>query len=226
MTDPVVPTPPGGTVPPNAGGAATTGSPSTTSVPEAAGSPSTTGAPEVAGSPSTTSAPEAAGSPSTTGAPGFPPPNAGAPGFPPPNAGAPGFPAAGEAVPPPVPPKKSFGKKVLGVLGTLVIIVVVIGLKTGLASMFRSDPTEDAKAGDCISVGDSLGAAASEVEAKIVECSSADAAYTMLDRVEGVSDVNSTACDAAFEAKLKEGEAGAVIASEEGKGYLLCLKAN
>ncbi|MEU8656712.1 LppU/SCO3897 family protein [Actinoplanes philippinensis] len=162
--------------------------------------------------------------PPNAGAPGFPPPNAGAPGFPPPNAGAPGAPA-------PFPgtegkPKKGFAKKALGFLGTIVIIVIVAAIKFGIGSALSEDPTKDAKAGDCIGVSQEVKETTTEVEAKIVECSSSDAKYTVLGRVEGIKDENSKACDDIINNGLKEGEEGAVIASQEDKGYLLCLKVN
>ena len=162
----------------------------------------------------------------------FPPPNAGGPAFPPPNAGAPGFPPpnAGEtpgAVPPVVPPqKKTAGKKILSIVGTLLIIVVVAALKFGLGSLFAKDPTGDAKAGDCLAVKSALTETTTEVEAELTECSASDAKFTVLGRVDGVKDTESTACDATFDAKLKEGESGYVIGSEESGGYLLCLKDN
>ncbi|MFC7531454.1 hypothetical protein [Actinoplanes sp. GCM10030250] len=159
---------------------------------------------------------------------GFPPPNAGGPGFPPPNAGAPGFPPPNTGgdfqapVQPEAPKKKSWVKKALSIVITIVVVVLV---KTFLGSLLSSDPTKDAKAGDCIAVKSEMKDTASEVDAEVTECSSADAKYTVLGRVDGEKNVNSTACDAVFNAKLKEGEEGFVIASVDGKGYLLCLKA-
>ncbi|GAA4597695.1 hypothetical protein BJY16_002444 [Actinoplanes octamycinicus] len=157
------------------------------------------------------------------GAPGFPPPNAGAPGYPP-AGGAPGYPPApGAAGFPPAPgalppaPKKS---KLKSILGVVAVIVVGIAIKLGLGTVLSSDPTEKAKVGDCISVNTALKDEASDTDAKIVDCSSSDAKFTVIGRVEGVSDVNSTACDKFF----KEGDEGAVLSSDKGKGYLLCVK--
>ncbi|WP_189329318.1 LppU/SCO3897 family protein [Actinoplanes ianthinogenes] len=121
---------------------------------------------------------------------------------------------------PPAAPKKSAGKKVLSILGVIAVIIVIAGLKFGLRTALASDPTEDAKVGDCISVNSALKDEASDTDAKIVECSSSDAKFTVIGRVDGVSDVNSTACDKFF----KEGEEGAVLSSDKGKGYLLCVK--
>lgn len=148
---------------------------------------------------------------------------AGGQAFPPPNSGE-----APVPVQPVDPPKKksSFGKKLLGILGGLLVIVVIGVLKGGFGSMLAGDPTGDAKAGDCLAIKSDMGETASRVEAELTGCSSADAKYTVLGRVDGVKDVQSKACDQTFDAKLEEGEEGYVIASEEGKGYLLCLKGN
>jgi hypothetical protein len=173
--------------------------------------------------------------PPNAGAPGFPPPNAGAPGFPPPNPGAPGFPppnAGAPGFPPPAPFPGSEGKqkgktgKVLGILGTIVIIIIIAAIKFGIGTVLSEDPTKDAKAGDCLGVSQEVKETTTEVEAKVVECSSSDAKYTVLGRVEGIKDENSPACDEIINNGLKEGEEGAVIASQEDKGYLLCLKVN
>ncbi|WP_433793467.1 LppU/SCO3897 family protein [Actinoplanes sp. CA-252034] len=165
--------------------------------------------------------------PPNAGAPGFPPPNQGAPGFPPPNQGAPGF-----APPAPFPgtpegkPKGRFAKKALSIVGTLVVIAIIAAIKFGIGTVLSEDPTKDAKAGDCLGVSQEVKETTTEVTAKIVECSSSDAKYTVLGRVEGIKDENSTACDEIINNGLKEGEEGAVIASQEDKGYLLCLKVN
>lgn len=149
----------------------------------------------------------------------FPPP-AGGPGFPPPPAGAP-FPGAPEAK-----PKKKFFAKALGILGTLVVIAIIAVIKIGIGGALAEDATKDAKIGDCIGVKSELKETATEIKAEMADCSSADAKYTVLGRVEGVKDVNSPACNATFDEKLKEGEEGFVIASADGAGYLLCLKTN
>lgn len=163
--------------------------------------------------------------PPNAGPQGYPPPNAGGQ-FPPPNAGAPGF-------PPPAPfpgteekPKKGFAKKALGILGTIVVIVVIAVIKIGIGTALSEDPTKDAKAGDCLGTSQEVKETTTEVTAKIVDCSSSDAKYTVLGRVEGIKDENSPACDDIIDTGLKEGEVGAVIASREDQGYLLCLKEN
>lgn len=146
---------------------------------------------------------------------------AGGQAFPPPNSGEGPVPVA----PVEPPKKKSVGRKVLGIVGGLLIIVVIAVLKGGLGSVLAGDPTADAKAGDCIAIKSELGEATTEVEAEVTECSASDAKYTVLGRVDGVKDMD-TGCNATFDAKLKEGEEGSVISNQDGKGYLLCLKAN
>ncbi|MEV6343508.1 hypothetical protein [Actinoplanes sp. NPDC051851] len=188
------------------------------------------------------------------GAQSFPPPNAGGPAqpvaypapnaggeYPQPNAGAPGYPAPGTpgypppgspglnppGAVPPAPEEKSKGK-VLKIVGGVVVAIVVIALKlgavAGVRALFHEDPTGDAKVGDCVTVGDDLNETSAEVDAKQVDCASADAQFVILSRIEGDTNVDGTGCDATFETGLKEGEEGAIVASYEGDGYLLCLK--
>ena len=175
--------------------------------------------------------------PTQTG--GTVPPQAGGanppPAFPPaPAADATGRPLAGEQpvafpaavpVPPGTEPAKKSGvkKKVLSVLGAILIFVLIGAVKSGLGALLAKDPTGDAKAGSCIAIKSKLTESATEVDAETTDCGSADAQYTVLGRVDGVSDVNGAACDPTFEATLKEGQEGFVIGSTEDDGYLLCL---
>ena len=146
------------------------------------------------------------------------------PAFPPAGEQPAAFPVAGPVQPRTEPKKKSgVKKKLLSVLGAILIFVIIAAIKGGLGSLLAKDPTGDAKAGSCIQIKSDLSDAAKEVDAETEDCTSADAKFTVLDRVRGVSDVNGTGCDAIFEAKLKEGQQGYVIGSTEGDGYLLCL---
>ncbi|GAB3945711.1 hypothetical protein GCM10027614_37950 [Micromonospora vulcania] len=146
---------------------------------------------------------------------------------------------AGETPSPiePVPPapvesetKKSGASKVLKVVGAIVVIVVIAGLKFGLASaignFLNKDETADAKVGDCIAELPEVSGTKEEEanDAKVVECTSTDAAYNVVGRVDGQTEAQAkagTACDQ----YLKEGEEGYLFYSiEPGKtGYLLCL---
>ncbi|GAB4105725.1 hypothetical protein GCM10028790_47440 [Micromonospora taraxaci] len=160
-------------------------------------------------------------------APNTPAPDAAAPNTPAPDAAAPNTPAPDAAKP---EAEKSGGKKALGIIGAILAVVVIAGLKFGVASAignyFNKDETADAKVGDCIAeLPEVTGTEQEEVDgAKVVSCTSTDAAYTVVGRVNDQSQAQAqagTACDQFF----KEGEEGYVFSSiEPGKtGYVLCL---
>ncbi|MER7458313.1 hypothetical protein [Micromonospora sp. NPDC126480] len=135
----------------------------------------------------------------------------------------PGVPAPPPA---PEPAKKSGGKKVLGIVGAIVVGLVIVGLKFGVGSLLNQDETAEAKAGDCIAeLPKVTGTEAKKVDgAKVVECTSTDAAYEVVGRVDGQTEAQAregAACDQFF----TEGQEGWVFSSiEPGKtGYLLCL---
>ncbi|MFI6268261.1 LppU/SCO3897 family protein [Micromonospora zamorensis] len=126
--------------------------------------------------------------------------------------------------------KKSGTKKALGIVGAILAIVVVAGLKFGLVSAiggyFNKDETADAKAGDCIAdLPEVTGTKQEKADgAKVVECTSTDAAYTVVGRVNDQSEAQAkagTACDSFFQ----NDEEGYIFSGiERGKsGYVLCL---
>ncbi|MEV4811215.1 LppU/SCO3897 family protein [Micromonospora avicenniae] len=140
-------------------------------------------------------------------------------------------PPAGQ-VPPPAEPeaKKSGGKKALSIIGAIVVFVVIAGLKFGVATAIRNvfdkDATAEAKVGDCIAkLPEVLGTEEEEVDdAKIVDCTSTEAVYNVVGRVDGQTEAQAqagTACEPFF----KEGQDGYLFYSIEPgkKGYLLCL---
>ncbi|MDG4836759.1 hypothetical protein O7631_09550 [Micromonospora sp. WMMD967] len=193
----------------------------------------TTPAPDAAAP--NTPAPDAA-APNTpapdAAAPTTPAPDAAAPTTPAPDAAAPNTPAPNTPAPDAAKPEaeKSGGKKALGIIGAILAVVVIAGLKFGIASAignyFNKDETADAKVGDCIAeLPEVTGTEQEEVDgAKVVSCTSTDAAYTVVGRVNDQSQAQAqagTACDQFF----KEGEEGYVFSSiEPGKtGYVLCL---
>ncbi|MEO3774823.1 hypothetical protein [Micromonospora sp. B9E7] len=156
-----------------------------------------------------------------TAAPTAPAPDGAAPTAPTPDATAPD---AGKSE------EKSGGKKALGIVGVILAIVVIAGLKFGVAAAignyFNKDETADAKTGDCIAeLPEVTGTKQEKADgAKVVSCTSTDAAYTVVGRVEDQSEAQAragTACDQ----YLKEGEEGYVFSSiKPGKtGYVLCL---
>ncbi|MFI6261954.1 hypothetical protein [Micromonospora sp. NPDC051006] len=134
--------------------------------------------------------------------------------------------------PPPAEPeaKKSGAKKALGIVGAIVVFLVIAGLKFGLASaignFFDKDATAEAKAGDCIAeLPEVTGAEEEEVDnAKVVDCTSTEAAYNVVGRVDGQTEAQAKA-GTACEQYIKENEDGYLFYSiEPGKtGYLLCL---
>ncbi|WP_433266896.1 LppU/SCO3897 family protein [Micromonospora vinacea] len=126
--------------------------------------------------------------------------------------------------------EKSGGKKVLGIVGAILAVVVIAGLKFGVASAignyFNKDETADAKTGDCIAeLPEVTGTEQEEVDgAKVVECTSTDAAYNVVGRVDGQSEAQAKA-DTTCTQFFKENEEGYIFSSiEPGKtGYVLCL---
>ncbi|MGK5738388.1 LppU/SCO3897 family protein [Micromonospora sp. URMC 103] len=126
--------------------------------------------------------------------------------------------------------KKSGARKALGVVGAILVFVVVAGLKFGLASavgnFFDKDATAEAKAGDCIAeLPAVLGTEEKEVDdAKVVDCASTDAVYSVVGRVDGQTQAQAQA-GTACEQYIKEDQEGYLFYSiEPGKtGYLLCL---
>ncbi|WP_240639064.1 LppU/SCO3897 family protein [Micromonospora ureilytica] len=126
--------------------------------------------------------------------------------------------------------EKSGSKKALGIIGAILAIVVIAGLKFGVASaignFFNKDETADAKTGDCIAeLPEVTGTEQEEVDgAKVVECTSTDAAYNVVGRVDGQSEAQAKA-DTTCTQFFTEGQEGYIFSSiEPGKtGYVLCL---
>ncbi|MEU5675041.1 hypothetical protein ABZ749_32960 [Micromonospora sp. NPDC047753] len=126
--------------------------------------------------------------------------------------------------------EKSGAKKVLGIVGAILAVVVIAGLKFGVASaignFFNKDATADAKTGDCIAeLPEVTGTEQEEVDgAKVVACTSTDAAYNVVGRVDGQSEAQAKA-DTTCTQFFKEGQEGYIFSSiEPGKtGYVLCL---
>jgi hypothetical protein len=148
--------------------------------------------------------------------PGFPPPSAAEQGFG--AAPAPGQQGIGDApAAPPVKKKSAVGRIVLRVGATLVALVIVLVVK----DVFFGDKAKDAAIGDCIASSKKVtGTASTEAEAKVVDCGSGDAAFTVVGRIDGETDTNSKSCDKYF----KENEEFFVYSSTASGGYLLCLK--
>jgi hypothetical protein len=130
----------------------------------------------------------------------------------------------GDAPATPAPPvfqhplkKRTVGQTVLRI--GIAVVVLIVGLV--VRDAFFGDKAKDAAAGDCVASSKKVsGTDSTEAEAKVVDCGSADAAFTVVGRVDGVTDTNSTACDKYF----KENEQFYVYSSTASGGYLLCLR--
>jgi hypothetical protein len=121
------------------------------------------------------------------------------------------------APPAPVTKKSGVGKILLRVGATLVALIIVFVVKDA----FFGDKAKDAAVGDCIASSKKVtGTESTEAEAKVVDCGSADAAFSVVGRVKGETDTNSKSCDKFF----KENEQFFVYSSTASGGYLLCLK--
>jgi hypothetical protein len=161
--------------------------------------------------------------------PGFPPPQGGqpapghpAPGYPAPGYSAAGYPAPGQPAPAfgefPTEKKKGGARNLIIRIGIgLLAVIVAFVLKTTV----YGDKARDAKAGDCIAAAKDVSKQeTTKTSAKVVDCGSSDAKFSVVARVDGESNENSPACQQYF----KEGEEYYVYASTDGKGYLLCLR--
>lgn len=135
----------------------------------------------------------------------------------------PAAPQEGAASPPPpipgFPPegkqKKSGMKKLLGILATILVVLVVIGIKSGVRSMFSEDPLEDAVVGSCLT--DTPKAEDTEV----IVCTDAKAGYTVVGKV---ADVSKAKFDADPDGALCSAFPSAKTSLWVEKGtFLLCL---
>jgi hypothetical protein len=143
-----------------------------------------------------------------------------APGFPPPP-GQPGGEQFGQF--PTDKPKKSGKSRVLSILGVILAIVVVSAIKFGFSS--SQDKAKEAKVGDCVAAQGKVPTQegkTTKADAKVVDCTSTDAAYSVIGRIDGETDTNSKSCDKYF---TDEKADYFVYSSDSGKGYLLCLQA-
>jgi hypothetical protein len=153
----------------------------------------------------------------------YPPPaNQGFGAAPTPGDSQPGYPQQGFGDAPAAETKKksAVGKIVLRIGLAIVIAIAVFFGKSLFFS--ATDKAKDANVGDCVASSKKVtGNETTKAEAKVVDCSSADAAFTVVGRVNGETDVKSKSCDKFF----KENDQFFVYAADNGAtGYLLCLK--
>lgn len=120
----------------------------------------------------------------------------------------------------PAEPKKksAVGRIVLRIV--LALVVAIIGLVVKEA--FFGDKAKDAAVGDCIKSSKDVKADQdTDVQAEVVDCASADAAFTVVGRINGETGTDSKSCDKYF---TKEGVNYAILSSKDTSGgYLLCL---
>ncbi|WBB77437.1 hypothetical protein O7606_14180 [Micromonospora sp. WMMD882] len=116
---------------------------------------------------------------------------------------------------------------VLGVVAALVGALVLVGLRYDVAGrLLAVDPTADARAGDCLGalpeVAESGGRRAAR--AQVVACSSAEAAYDVVGRVDGLTR-EQVGDDRRCEPFVAAGGTYYTYSSlpDDGSGYLLCL---
>ena len=144
----------------------------------------------------------------------------GQPGFPPPPTGQGGF------APFPTEQKKKSGKaRMLSILGGIVVVLIALGLRFGLAGLFDKDEAKQAKVGDCVAAQGDVpkdDGKTTEADAAVVDCTSSKAKFTVVGRVEGETDTASKSCDKYF---TDEKADYFVYSSTSGNGYLLCLQA-
>ena len=154
--------------------------------------------------------------------PPYPAPGQGQPPYPAPADGQPGFPPPGQQTfgAFPTEEKKGGGRRIIGRIGLAVLALIVVGgIRYALAG--DGDEATEAKKGDCIAADKEITEGESaETSAKVVDCGSSDAKYTVVARVDGENDVESEACNKFF----KQNEHFYVYASDAGGGYLLCLR--
>jgi hypothetical protein len=139
-----------------------------------------------------------------------------------------GFGAAGPGTLPPPQKKGGAAKKILGLGGGVIVAVIVAIIIAVVRGVLSDDATAEAKQGDCIADLPATIEAGKEVDAndaKVVACDSADAKYSVVGRVDGV-----TKAQASGESKICAPyvEAGAesiyYAIPATGTGYALCLK--
>ena len=136
-----------------------------------------------------------------------------------PGPGGPAQEGFGSPAPAPAEPKKksAVGRVILRILGAIVVFVIVLVVK----DQFFGDKAKDAAVGDCVASSEDVKVnEETEANAKVVDCGSADAAFTVVGRVAGETDTKSKSCEKFF----KENEEYYVYGSNAGGGYLLCLR--
>lgn len=156
-----------------------------------------------------------------------------APQPPEPNTGPPSVPGQGFGPAPdaeqglgpaPAPPKKTAGRKVLGVLAAILVALVIGGIKFGVVNAIFGESLPKIDVGDCM-----IDAKADDMKA--VDCADAAAAYKVVGKIENkteaefgqASDANPCTAYPTAESAFWAGERKS---NKSGKGFILCLAPN
>jgi hypothetical protein len=121
------------------------------------------------------------------------------------------FPNQGAPVPPPAPARRG-GKKVVRILGIVVLGLLVLGVKFGIG--WWADRTD----AETTSVGACMHNDGTEIEADLqeVDCSSSSAQFQVVEKFDDTSD--DSKCEAVKEATISYYQVGG------GHNVVLCLK--
>ncbi|MEU8188926.1 LppU/SCO3897 family protein [Micromonospora carbonacea] len=129
-----------------------------------------------------------------------------------------------------VEPRRSVVRKVVGVVAALLAVGVVAALKFGLggavAAALDEDATAKAKTGDCLAELPDVaeGERKDARGAEVVACTSTEAVYTVVGRLDGQTEAQARTGEAC-EPFLQPGQAGYFFYNIKpgSTGYLLCL---
>ncbi|MBD0841042.1 MULTISPECIES: hypothetical protein [unclassified Streptomyces] len=129
----------------------------------------------------------------------------------------PGFPQQGAAPYAPEPPEAPRRKLSFKTIKNIVIVLAVIGVAVGGYIASRND-ANTAAVGDCMHRGSSDD---NNPDLEVVDCSSSDAQYEVLAKIEGT--FSGLTAETKCEAKTKEFQY-VYTQSGDGGDFLLCLK--
>lgn len=121
--------------------------------------------------------------------------------------------------------KGGASKMIIGVAGVLAIVVFAVLAVMVMRNVFAADdPTQDAKAGDCLAnlPQATAGQETSVTDVKVVACDAADAKYSVAGRVDDVTAERASVDEVCSTYPETTMRFYAIPAG--GKGYVLCLK--
>ncbi|MFF5186659.1 hypothetical protein ACFY30_23315 [Streptomyces sp. NPDC000345] len=122
------------------------------------------------------------------------------------------FPNQGAPVTPPPPPARNGGKKVMRIVGAIVVGILVLGVKFGIGWWADRTDAETTSVGACMhNDGNNTNPDLQEVD-----CSSSDAQYKVVEKFDNSSD--DSKCEAVTTAEISYIQYGS------GHDVVLCLK--